>query len=302
MSPHPSEDNAAQQTGRTSVTLLKTPFVGSDSLPVDLLAAFNLAAHAVTNARQVILIAQTFVGSGGGDDVADGYARVIAESAREIWSEYPYHGVLTPIASELAGAAEPGSHFGGSSAHEAALSFADLVLDRVWWVADPLHYSHFRQHQFVRMDDSKIRDRLWSIAAQLSRKKWPDADALLRACQVETRHAAAKRFPGDGALLLGMAPEAEPTIWYHGNRCYSLDRMDMRSVTIEEDDFLQAFLWTKPTLDASELETVCGGRDFARIADTLRGRFSGLFAKAIQKSSRGAGGYTIRVRRVPRAK
>ena len=169
-------------------------------------------------------------------------------------------------------------------------------------MADPLHYALFRQHRLIEMDETKIRDRLWSIVAQLSKKKWPDSDALLGACQFEARKAAAKRFPLGRAMHGVPVAEEEPTLWFHGNRCYSADGLDMRTVTAEEDDFLQAFLWTKPSLDAAELERVCGPRDFARIADTLRTRFSGLFAKAIQKSSKSSGGYTIRVRRVPRSR
>jgi len=296
MSEKPPDDVPAPP--RTSVTQLETPFVGNESLPPDLLAAFNLAAHAVTHARQIVFTTQMFASTGGNESDAEGYARLIADSAQEIWSEYPNHDVMVRVIKELASAAEPGSHFHSASAHESALAFADLVLDRVWWVADPMHYSQFRKSNVVQIDVTKVRDRLWSIAGQLAKRKWPEADEIIQACAREAKKAAARRPPD--SVLRG--PRGEATIWYHGNRCYSHDGMNMRTVTIEEDDILQAFL-AKSTLDRKELEQVCGQRDFARIVGALRTRYTGVFAAAIQKPpGQASGSYSIRVRKVQRSK
>ena len=76
----------------------------------------------------------------------------------------------------------------------------------------------------------------------------------------------------------------------------------MRTVTVEEDDVLQAFLWNKVELGIPELERVCGNYDFPRIIAALRTKYGGLFAKAIQMpSATGPGCFTVRVKRVPRA-
>jgi len=291
-------DDVPPAPPRTSVTLLETPFVGNESLPPDLLAAFNLAAHAVTHARQIILTTQMFGVSGGSEEEAGGYARLIADSAEEIWAEYPNHDIMVRVIKELANAAEPGSHFGSASAHESALAFADLVLDRVWWVADPMHYSQFRKSKVVKIDVTKVRDRLWSIAGQLAKRKWPDGDEIIQACAREAKKAAERR-PPDSMLR---APRGEPTIWYHGSRNYSHDGINMRTLTVEEDDILQAFL-AKSTLDRKELEQVCGQRDFARIVGALRTRYTGVFAAAIQKPpGQASGSYSILVRKVQGSK
>jgi hypothetical protein len=298
MSENPPDDVSPPATPRTSVTLLDTPFVGNESLPPDLLAAFNLAAHAVTHARQILLTTQMFGSSGGNEDDATGYARLIADSAQEIWAEYPNHDIMVRVIKELADAAEPGSHFGSASAHESALAFADLILDRVWWVADPMHYSQFRKSKVVPIDVTKIRDRLWSIAGQLAKRKWPDSDEIIQACAREAKKAATRR-PADSVLR---SPRGEPTIWYHGNRNYSPDGINMRTLSVEEDDILQAFL-AKQTLDRKELELACGPRDFARIVGAMRTRYAGVFAAAIQKPpGQASGNYSIRVRKAQRSK
>jgi hypothetical protein len=290
-------------SGRQSVTQLGAPFVGEASLPADLLAAFNLAAHAVSHARQVVMTCQMFVAGGGEEDEVAGYGRLIAESVQEIWAEYPYHTSVANVAKELSDAAEPGSTFGGPSAHEAALSYADRILDAVWWVADPLQHSQFRRHRAVQIDVSKIPVRLWSIAKQLAKTDWPDGDAVIAACQAEARNAAAKRAPRAETQRPLPGLSSEPTVWFHATRCYSADGVSMRMVTVEEDDVLQAFLWNKPELSPAELTRVCPGYDIPRIVDALRTKYGGVFAKAIQKPSPTAPGvYVIRVRQVSKAK
>jgi len=301
MSSNPTDANPSVAP-RQSVTRLGAPFVGEMSLPADLLAAYNLAAHAVSNARQVVMTCQMFAASDGGNEEVAGYAQLIAESAKEIWAEYAYHTSLANVAAEITEAADPGSHFGGTSAHEAALAYADRVLDAVWWVADPLQHSQFRRHRAVQIDVSKIPVRLWSIAKQLAKIDWPDGDALIAACQAEARRAAARRAPKSESNRPLPAAASEPTVWFHANRCYSADGVNMRTVTVEEDDVLQAFLWNKPELGIAELSRVCGGYDFARIVDGLRSKYGAVFAKAIQKPQAGAPGvYVIRVKRVPKA-
>ena len=294
-------DPGTSAAPRQSVTRLGAPFLGEMSLPADLLAAYNLAAHAVSNARQVVMTCQMFAASDGGEEEVAGYARLIAESAKEIWAEYAYHTSLANVAAELAEASDPGSHFGGTSAHEAALSYGDRVLDAVWWVADPLQHSQFRRHRAVQIDVSKIPVRLWSIAKQLSKIEWPDGDALIAACQAEARRAAARRAPKSD-LQRPLPAVGAPTVWFHANRCYSADGINMRTVTVEEDDVIQAFLWNKPELGLAELSRVCGAYDFARIIDGLRSKYGAVFAKAIQKPQPGAPGvYVVRVKRVPKA-
>jgi len=302
MSSNQADEQPIASSSRQSVTRLKSPFVGEVSLPADLLSAFNLATHAISNARQIVLTCQMFAAAGDSEEEVAGYGRLIAESAKEIWAEYAYHTSLANVAQELAEAADPGSHFGGTSAHEAALSYADRVLDAVWWVADPLQHSQFRRHRAVQMDVSRIPVRLWSIAKQLAKTSWPDCDALIAACQAEACRAASRRSPKTDSHRPPSASIGEPTIWFHATRCYSADGVNMRTVTVEEDDVLQAFLWNKPELGIPELTKVCGGYDFPRIIDGLRAKYGAVFAKSIQKPSPGAPGmYVVRVKKVPKA-
>jgi hypothetical protein len=91
-----------------------------------------------------------------------------------------------------------------------------------------------------------------------------------------------------------------PTIWDHGERSYSIDRVNPILVTREEDDILQTFLDQDRAYDSTGLTTETGCKNISRAITDLQAHYNAVFAAAIRApGARGAGGYFIRVRSLP---
>ena len=107
--------------------------------------------------------------------------------------------------------------------------------------------------------------------------------------------AFAEEQPQDNSLAM----PAPPTIWFHGSRSYSTDRLHPYCVTEEEDNILLAFLDRVVAMDTRDLADASGVTNVARLTKQLRQRLiRGSFASAIRtpNGAKCAGGYYIRVR------
>jgi hypothetical protein len=98
--------------------------------------------------------------------------------------------------------------------------------------------------------------------------------------------------------LLSLVPTL-PTIWHHGDRAYSRDRINSFVVTPEEDHVLQTFLKSGKAMDTRDVTNRSGVTNVSRTIRALRSKYGGVFADAIRTppdGKKGAGGYLILVR------
>ena len=124
--------------------------------------------------------------------------------------------------------------------------------------------------------------------------------AFERALQVAESWLA-ERFGAKAARCGGaFAPPVvttPPTIWSHGNRAYSIDRVNMVSVGEDEDSVLTAFAEAGTAMCSPELASRSGVINIRATISRLRSKYNGLFEGAIRSpGGRGKGGYLAIVR------
>ncbi len=92
---------------------------------------------------------------------------------------------------------------------------------------------------------------------------------------------------------------AVPTIWHHGDRSYSRDRINPIVVTYDEDNILQTFLDSGKAMDTREVANKSGVSNVSRTIGGLCKKYAGVFVDAIRTphdGKKGTGGYFIFVR------
>lgn len=95
----------------------------------------------------------------------------------------------------------------------------------------------------------------------------------------------------------GQPGPTPPTIWFHGERSYSIDGVNPFKVSIEFDSILTAFRENTLPLETSELEEQSGVTNVSRAMKDLSEWNGGIFAKAIRvPSGKNKGGYFARVK------
>jgi hypothetical protein len=93
-------------------------------------------------------------------------------------------------------------------------------------------------------------------------------------------------------------PESTPTIWYHGNRSYSLDGQPPITVTEEEDNILTVFVDAESdsSHDTRQLTSESGVTNVARTMKQIAVKFPGTVRMPGRKGK--GSGYYVRVRLV----
>jgi hypothetical protein len=84
-----------------------------------------------------------------------------------------------------------------------------------------------------------------------------------------------------------------PTVWYHGDRSYSLDGRDSITVSIEQHNFLRAFLDREISLDTKSLKD-CGVSNPAKVARDLAEKYPGTIRRPGREKK--GQGYRVRVK------
>jgi hypothetical protein len=94
----------------------------------------------------------------------------------------------------------------------------------------------------------------------------------------------------------GVAPTL-PTIWFHAERQYSIDRVTLLKVSEEFDYILQAFLESQAAMETSDIERKAGVTNASRAIKSLAEWNEGVFNSAIRiPRGKAKGGYFIRVK------
>jgi hypothetical protein len=90
-----------------------------------------------------------------------------------------------------------------------------------------------------------------------------------------------------------------PTIWFHAERQYSIDRKTPFVVSDELDSILQAFLESQGAMETSDIEDKAGVTNVSRAMRDLAEWNESVFKQAIRiPSGKGKGGYFVRVKRL----
>ncbi len=95
-------------------------------------------------------------------------------------------------------------------------------------------------------------------------------------------------------------PAAEPpTIWFHGERQYSTDRMTPLKVSEEHDSILQSFLESQAAMETQDLTDKAGVTNPSRAIRALAEWNDGIFKAAMRiPDGKAKGGYFVRVKRL----
>lgn len=92
------------------------------------------------------------------------------------------------------------------------------------------------------------------------------------------------------------APDLTPTIWFHGERQYSIDGNTPYKVSQEHDSILQAFLESQQAMETRDLEDKSGATNASRAVKSLNNWMGGIFSPAIRiPQGKAMGGYFARV-------
>jgi hypothetical protein len=94
-------------------------------------------------------------------------------------------------------------------------------------------------------------------------------------------------------------PPDPPTIWYHGERSYSIDRLNPVTVTIEENSLLTLFVERDAALDTATLTRKSGVTNVSRVMGQLAKKFPGAMRNPGRKGK--GEGYYASVRKLPSA-
>src|SRR5262249_5207448 len=79
-----------------------------------------------------------------------------------------------------------------------------------------------------------------------------------------------------------VSPVEGPTIWYHGELQYSIDRMTPMKVSEEFDNILQAFLESQSAMETCDIESEAGVTNVARAMKELTAWENGIFKPAVR--------------------
>jgi hypothetical protein len=110
-------------------------------------------------------------------------------------------------------------------------------------------------------------------------------------------------FPEGMTAILDAPPtgagDSAPTIWFHAERQYSMDRLNPLKVSDEFDSILQAFLESQAAMETNEIEERAGVTNAPRAMQYLAEWNEGTFKPAIRiPGGKAKGGYFIRVKRL----
>jgi hypothetical protein len=135
----------------------------------------------------------------------------------------------------------------------------------------------------------------------ISQPRFPRSAAQFPELWINKARQSLDQLNRIGSLLLIGSPfmnSPEPaTIWFHGERGYSVDGITPIVVTEEEHKILEAFLTKDTAMDTHDLENAAAVSNVSRIVRDLAAKNSSLFAPAIRSPGKAKGtGYYIRVR------
>jgi hypothetical protein len=124
---------------------------------------------------------------------------------------------------------------------------------------------------------------------------------VARKLQEMAEREASKGQPGQADATRPTAPDPPraPTIWFHAERQYSIDRVTPLKVSEEFDSILQAFLESQAAMETSDIEINAGVTNASRAMQALAAWNQGIFKPAVRiPSGKAKGGYFIRVTRL----
>jgi hypothetical protein len=89
------------------------------------------------------------------------------------------------------------------------------------------------------------------------------------------------------------------TIWFHGDRQYSIDQIMPLKVSEEFDSILQAFLEAQAAMETDDIQTKAGVTNVSRAMQALADWNEGIFKAAVRiPAGKNKGGYFVRIQRL----
>lgn len=168
------------------------------SLPPDLQAALNAAVYCSQTAAWIVMLIRTPHPT---PEIRKSVQSTV-QTLNGAWNEC--RTAILTVAVELIGSRDSPAWFGRikeSSAHEAALTFADLVLREVWSAADLVQWSKCLSDPSARMDPNCVVKQFEVIQQRFQGLEVPNVEEIVSSCKLETARAAKLRQAGQAASV-----------------------------------------------------------------------------------------------------